>query len=337
MSSRNAEQQQFRFKYLLYLAAALPVLFFLFKNYYTDNTMAIKNVVLVGAGGNLGPSILHAFLKHSPYNVSVLSRQESTSTFPSEVKVLKADYTSIDSLTTALKGQDAVISLVGRPDAQQILVDASIAAGVQRFIPSEFGSNTADPAVVAKVPIFKGKVGVIEYLQTKEKEISWSGVITGPFFDWGLKVGFLGLNAGTKTATLIDGGKARFSGTNLHQIGLALIKVLEKAEETKNKYIYVSSFETTQNDLLAEVEKITGEKWTVTQVKSADLFKEGGEKLAKGDFSGIPALLQGNIFGEEELSDSTVQGLWNEKLGLEKESFEESIKAGLAGKLYGDH
>jgi uncharacterized protein YbjT (DUF2867 family) len=49
----------------------------------------------------------------SPYKVSVLTRKESTSTFPEGVPVFKADYTNIFSVRAAMEGQDVVISMVG--------------------------------------------------------------------------------------------------------------------------------------------------------------------------------------------------------------------------------
>lgn len=136
------------------------------------------------ASGNLGPSILSEFLK-SHLTVSVLSRPSSTATFPPEVNVIKSSYEPSE-LVPALKGQDAVISLVGAAafDEQQKLIDAAIAAGVKRFVPSEFGSNTADQKAREFVPIFGTKKEVVDYLVGKEGEISWTGVITGPFFDW---------------------------------------------------------------------------------------------------------------------------------------------------------
>jgi len=289
------------------------------------------------AAGNLGPSVLNVFLQSS-LNVTVLSREGSTSKFPSGVKVNYADYASIDSLTTAFKGQDAVVSLVGNTgfSAQQKLIDAAIAAGVKRFLPSEFGSNTQDERVLAEVPIFQPKVDTVKYLKTKEAEISWSSVITGPFFDWGLKVGFLGLDSSTKTATLIDDGKATFSSTNLRQIGLAVVRVLENPDLTKNQYVFVSSFETSQKELLEVAEKVTGEKWKVEDVSGKGLLESGGAKLQKGDFSGVGDLIKGSAFGKAGLGNLKPEGLWNEKLGLPKEDLEESVKAALAGKLVGE-
>jgi putative NADH-flavin reductase len=137
------------------------------------------------AGGNLGPSVLNAFLESS-FNVSVLSREGSKSTFPSNVKVLRADYSSVESLTEAFKGQDAVLSIVGGGALgdQDKLIDAAIAAGVKRFLPSEYGSNTLDERLRKLVPPFNAKKATVDNLKSKEDKISWTSVITGPFFDW---------------------------------------------------------------------------------------------------------------------------------------------------------
>jgi uncharacterized protein YbjT (DUF2867 family) len=281
----------------------------------------------------LGPIILNAFL-NSSFNVTVLSRQESKSTFPDGVKVIRADYSSTDSLQDAFEGQDAVVSLVGGTAIgdQQKFVDAAIAAGVKRFLPSEYGSNTTNPEVLSKVPVFKAKVGAVEYLKSKEDQISWSSIITGAFFDWGLKVGFVGFDLANKKAKLIDNGKGRFTTTNVGQIGLAVVKTLEKASETKNKYIYISSFQTSQAEILATLEKLTGEKYEVENKGSAESVAEGAEKVSKGDYSGVVDQIKGTALGDHNYGDYTSEGLWNDKLGLPKESFEGSIKAVLAGK-----
>ncbi|KAF1999123.1 isoflavone reductase family protein-like protein CipA [Amniculicola lignicola CBS 123094] len=297
----------------------------------------IKNVIIVGASGNLGPAILNAFLKSS-FNVSVLSRESSTATFPDNVKVIKADYDSPESLTAALKGQDAVVSLYASAAIgdQTKLIDAAIAAGVKHFIPSEYGSNTTNPKLVEVVPVFAGKVATVNYLKSKESVINWSAIVTGPFFDWGLKVGFLGLDIPNKKATVLDGGKGKFSTTNLNTIGEATVKVLEKAQETKNQYIFISSFTPSLLDIVAIAEEITGEKWPVTDTSSKNLVAEGRAKLEKHDYSGIVDLIKGSAFGDNGYGDHSSAGLWNEKLGLSKDSLEESIKAVLNGKLAGE-
>jgi putative NADH-flavin reductase len=280
------------------------------------------------AGGNLGPAILDAFL-NSSFNTTVLSREGSSATFPSGVKVIRANYDSPESLKAALTGQDVVISLVASEviGEQPKFVDAAIAAGVQRFLPSEFGSDTADPRTHF-IPISKAKYDVVKYLQSRESQLSWTSVITGPFFDWCTKVGFNGLNYADKTVTLYDNGKARFSTTNLATIGLAVVKALEKPELTKNQYVYISGLETTQNEVLAVAEKITDTKWTVTHENTKDLAEGGKAKLAKGDGYGILALLQAVTFGaEEQIGYVDPAKVWNEKLGVPKDDLEKSVRA----------
>jgi uncharacterized protein YbjT (DUF2867 family) len=296
--------------------------------------MSIKNVIIIGAGGNLGPSVLKAFL-NSSFKTSVLSREGSNSTFPAAVSVIRANYESVDDLKQAFQGQDAVISLVGGNALgdQNKLIDAAVAAGVKRFLPSEFGSDTPSSKTRAIVPVLEAKYATVNYLKSKEDSISWTSIVTGPFFDWGLKVNFLGFNAAQKTATIIDSGNATFSTTNLGNIGLAVVKALENAEATKNQYVYVSGFQTSQNEILAAAEKITGEKWTVNKISAKDHIATGNELLKKGDFSGLGPLIQAVTFSDEQLGDLKASGLWNEKLGLKQESFEDSIKAGFSGKL----
>ncbi len=66
----------------------------------------IKNVIVAGASGGVGPSIISALISKG-FSVSVLTRESSTATFGDDVKVYRTDY-SAPSLLKALKGQDAV-------------------------------------------------------------------------------------------------------------------------------------------------------------------------------------------------------------------------------------
>lgn len=125
----------------------------------------------------------------------MLSRESSKATFPSSVKVLNADYSSLESLTQALKGQDAVVSAVG-PEGllgQALIFDAANAAGVKRFIPSEYGCDTSNEKT-SQLPVFGYKVATAKHLETRVAEgadTTYTLLYSGPFLDWGLKMGFL--------------------------------------------------------------------------------------------------------------------------------------------------
>jgi len=298
----------------------------------------IKTVALIGAGGNLGPAILKEFLASS-FKVTVLTRPDSKSTFPSNVNVIKTDYSSPSSLAKAFEGQDAIVSIVGGEGytVQKTIIDEAIKAGVRRFIPSEFGSDTVSAETRAIVPFFEGKKEIVDYLKTKESEtFSWTSLITGPFFDWGYKIGFLGFNLQSQTATLFDGGNIPWTSTNLRTIGTALVNLLypSNVSTTANKYVYISSHTATQTQLLEISERQTGKKWTVEHVQTKESIPAAKEKLRAGDHTAAYALIQAAAFGEMGYGDlnKVEGGLWNERLGLPKEDLEADVKAVLEGK-----
>lgn len=145
-------------------------------------------MVIIGAGGKLGPSIVKAFTSDPTFTVSILARHSSTSTFPSHITVHRVadDYPESD-LLAAFKGQDAVISTIATANAaqQKSIIDTAIKAGVKRFVPSNFGSDPVNEKALLVLPQFlKGKREIVEYLESKENEgLSWTSFVTGVFFD----------------------------------------------------------------------------------------------------------------------------------------------------------
>ncbi|KFA54226.1 hypothetical protein S40293_08160 [Stachybotrys chartarum IBT 40293] len=286
-----------------------------------------KKVLLISARGNLGIHVLKTFLD-SPYEVSILTRKESKSTFPEGVPIFRADYSDKDQLESAMKGQDVVICMVAisATSGQQILVDAAIAAGVKRFLPSEFGPPSRDERFVALHPALPPKVATVDYLRSKESRISWSALIPGAFFDWGMKLGVFGFDIHARTATLIDGGTAVFTASTLPTIAKATLAILEHADGTENQYVYTSSFHICQKDILEVVEKIEGKKWIVKHITSEELIAQGNKRLAEGDDMGATDLVGGGALGKEALGDSRPWGLWDEKLGLPKVDLEQAVR-----------
>jgi hypothetical protein len=217
--------------------------------------------------------------------VTVLTRTGTTHTFPSAVTVVPVDYDSLDSLVTALRGQDAVVSTLAAAalSKQLLLVDAAAQAGVKRFIPSEFGSNTVHPKAAA-LPSYTDKVAVQKALQAKAAQpggMTYTIVLNGPFLDWGLLVGFL-LDVKNRHATLYDGGDRVFSATTLPTVGKAVAGVLSRPDETRNRPVYVQDTATTQRALYEYARKATpGEKWTEEVVRIDDLLSQAWAELKK--------------------------------------------------------
>lgn len=148
----------------------------------------IKNIILIGAGGNLGPTILSAFLTDTRFTISILARHSSKSVYPAHLKIhhISDDYPEAE-LIEAFRGQDAVISSIATANAllQKRMADAALQAGVKRFVPSEFGSDTRNEKARAILPqTFERKIEVVEYLKSKEGEgLTWTAFVTGPFFE----------------------------------------------------------------------------------------------------------------------------------------------------------
>ena len=270
--------------------------------------MSFKNIAVIGASGNVGNGVVPLLLQ-SGLKITAITREDSKSTFPQGVEVKRTDY-SFESLKSHFQGQDAVLCLVATSGlkAELTVVDAAAAAGVKWFVPSELGHNTSDPRVVQLLPIFSEKVKIVDHLRSKEKDgLSWTGIHTGLFFDWGLERGtVLGFNLQNKSARLWDDGNNKVDLTNLHTIALTILHILTDPttrEEAKNKNVNISTVNTTQNEILAALEKVSATKFEVTYIKSADGKQEGQQKLAAGDSSAFLDLLQYIAFGNEELSN----------------------------------
>ncbi|TVY58581.1 Bifunctional pinoresinol-lariciresinol reductase [Lachnellula cervina] len=262
-----------------------------------------QNIALVGATGNLGSAILTA-LRGTSFTLTVLTRKGSATSKDTQglgAKIIPVDYESKDSIAEGLEGVDAVICTIGSAgiSLQINIIDAAIAAGVKRFIPSEFGADSFNERA-SKLPVFKNKVAVQQHLQeaAKEDKIEWTAILGGPFLDWGLARGLLGIHPKEKKFILYDGGVRPVSTTLLADLGKAVVGVLENPSSTRNRVLYIQSIRISQLEVLDICEDLTGSEWQRVQVQTADIEKQGLEKLGQKDMSGMFNLLLRAIFGE---------------------------------------
>lgn len=195
--------------------------------------------------------------------MTILSRHSSKSTFPPNSKVITVDDDyPVDQLVDAFKGQDAVVSAIpGRPYTAHLrIIDAAAQAGVKRFIPSEYGNNTCT-AAAEQVPLYADKAKVVAELKAKESTgLIWTAIHAGQFFDWGLESGWLDYDLEEKRAVIYDSGDKRWSTTNMGTVATAVVKVLLKPDDTRNKPIFVASFTVSQFEVLRALEEATGSK-----------------------------------------------------------------------------
>ena len=92
----------------------------------------LKNILLIGANGNLAPILIKQLSADSTFNLTVLTREGSNAVVPANTKLVKlpAPYQA-EALAPVLKGQDAVINLIQSfdLDAHKTVVDAAAKAG----------------------------------------------------------------------------------------------------------------------------------------------------------------------------------------------------------------
>ena len=120
------------------------------------------------------------------------------------------------------------------------------------------------------------------------------------------------------------------TGTTVTKLGQAVASVLLHPEETKNRFIYVSSFTITRKELIASLEKITGDKWATSTESTYDLEKLCHEKLAQGNMAGILDLLIAGLHRKGIGADYGFTKSDNEMLGLPQEDLNSVLKECLA-------
>lgn len=297
--------------------------------------MEITNVALIGGTGTLGAPVLKA-LKASEFNISVINRQTSKSVYPKTKVITVPDDLNVDEVAKALRDNEIdalIITIAGsHVESQKKLIDAAFKANVKRIMPAEFGScDSADEKTNEILPLMKGKKVVRDYLlsiESKEREdgskLTWTSLITGHFFDWGLTNGLLKFDVKARKAYILDGGNIKFSNSNLDFIGKAVVKILEKKNETANRLLYVHSTHVTQLELLDALERATGDKFERIEQDSQKELDVVRPKMLDGDFDAREEVVA--IWGVVASDWSDRKGLANELLGLEEEDLNETVK-----------
>ncbi|EPE31218.1 NAD(P)-binding Rossmann-fold containing protein [Glarea lozoyensis ATCC 20868] len=288
-----------------------------------------QRVIVLGAGGSLGPAILKALARH--FEVSILTRKCSTSSFAPTFKVVTiADDYPTAELLEAFKNQDVVVCLMSpwACESQKQIIDAAVKAGVKRFIPAEFAYDSTNANAIKHLPALQIRANIVTHLQAQEsKGLTWTAFITGPFLDWCLLNGRMGFDVVNREAMIFDQGDQPFSTSTLALIGDAVARALLQPEATQNRRLFVSSVTTTQNKILAALQKHSKEPWKTTSVESRtkvdeanEMFKTGGDPVEAFKF-----LIMAVQYGANTGSDFSGRDS-NELLGLVHEDLDEIVQ-----------
>lgn len=262
---------------------------------------------------------------------------------PDSIAIKKVDYNDHASLVGALRGQDAlVITLAGMAphDTQKKLIAAAAEAGVSWILPNDWSPDMANEALAKDLMVGDSKRKVHEYVERLSKS-SWIAVSTGFWYEYSLAItAAYGFDFVNRSVTIYDDGETRINTSTWPQVGRAVAALLSLPvtaakgsdkerclDNFRNKYIYVSSFTVSQQDMLYSALRVTQtslEDWAVRHEDAEQRYKTGVEELKSGDKMGFAKLGYSRIFFENGGGNvEDTKGLQNDMLGLPKEDLDE--------------
>ncbi|EED21096.1 conserved hypothetical protein [Talaromyces stipitatus ATCC 10500] len=309
----------------------------------------IKNVAVVGAGGNVGSYMANALLKTGEHTVTAITRHNSQSNLPEGVLSKEIDYEKLETIVDALRGQDAlVITLSGYSPIQETeekLVRAAAEAGVPWILPNEWSPDTAHEGMVNDLFLFKPKVATRKLIEELGKS-SYIALSTGFWYEYSLAMPRnYGFDFANRTVKFYNKGEDKICTSTWPQVGRAVTAILSLPiqpeepnteaylEKLKNRVVYVNSFNISQKDMLVSALRVTGTKeedWTITKEPATQVYTMGLEQLKEGKREAFANVLYSRIFfpdGAGNFEDT--KGTLNTMLGLPKEDLDEATKVAI--------
>ncbi|PGH00862.1 hypothetical protein AJ80_09114 [Polytolypa hystricis UAMH7299] len=264
------------------------------------------HVVIAGGAGNVGREIVEELIQQGKHKITVFSRTDRPDLVKEGIDVKVVNYANKAELTEALEGVNTVLSFItADPEntAQTNLINASIAAGVRRFAPSEWAL-----ASKSGIPHYAYKDVVHEYLkQVKVANPDFEFCLFQPnFFQNYLSyphksakhmfITSIMLDIQQKKALQLDDGAQWTVITSVEDVA----KVVALAIDYPGKWPETGGIVGTRiqvKDLISLAQKVRGEPFTVYTVKK-DAIDEGiqnSEWLPPADHPSMTPEMQANL------------------------------------------
>lgn len=109
---------------------------------------------------------------------------------------------------------------------------------------------------------------------------------------------------------------------------------MEHPQETANRYLYIYSVETSQNEILEALEEVTGTKWTVQHLTMEEQFKEARIKHDGGDVQGMYALIRATLYSSTpglRANYTKEENLVNDLFGIKEDSVKATVRRVVEG------
>jgi len=241
--------------------------------------MSKDTVLILGATGNTGGSIVNALLDSANFDVVAAVRPSSVSK-PAvealkargvEIRLLDLEHPLPEQLVDVLRGVDTVISTIlwTQLQLQKPLIEASKKAGVKRFIPCDWG--TACVRGVRK--LYDEKIEIHEYIQ--EIGLGYTFIDVG----WWTQLLFPTTDPATEALRfdLYGTGDVKTAVTDRGDIGRFVARIITDSR-TLNQYVFCWAEETTQNEVFALAKRVSQKKIDVTRVPEEVVKANAREK-----------------------------------------------------------
>ncbi|KAL2697967.1 hypothetical protein AAEP93_010677 [Penicillium crustosum] len=254
--------------------------------------MAVKQkVLLLGATGETGTSILKGLQESGNFDIEVLVRPTSANK-PSVQKIQEQgiktwciDLSESSDLISALTGVDVLISAIGPQDVlqQKKLFQAAKQAGVKRVVPCAF-ITVAPPNGAMLVRDEKEEV----YNDIKFLGIPYTIIDVGFWYQISFPIvpsGKVDYASVIPSNTIHGDGTAPNLLTDLRDIGRFVARIISD-DRTLNKYVYTFGDILTEKEIYRIAEELSGEKLESTPMSTEQI--EDGVAQAKAAFSQDP-------------------------------------------------
>ncbi|KAJ4339814.1 hypothetical protein N0V87_003014 [Didymella glomerata] len=313
---------------------------------------SIRKVAFVGASGQIGSAILNSLLQTGNQDITILTRPDSKSTFPSSsnINVVKVDYSSETDLVSALRGHDFLIitlSTSAPPTLHSNIVAAAAKAGIQWVMPNYWafaigergGALTRDPLFTS----FANYINDVRNVSVTEGGVkpNFVALANGFWYEFSLGMGepWFGFDIKSRKVTLYDDGNMKINTSTWDLCGKAVASLLSlpvsggdgkpALEDWKNDAVTVSSFLISQRDMLDSLNRVlktSDQDWTIVKQPAKERFQQGMRQLKEGNRLGFAQAMYARLFFGDGGDYETGYGLDNGKLGLPKEDLDEATK-----------
>ncbi|RAH73056.1 NAD(P)-binding protein [Aspergillus aculeatinus CBS 121060] len=228
--------------------------------------MSRPKVLLIGATGNTGGSILEAMLAADQFDIELLIRPTSLPK-PAVQALLQRDDLSHrvvdldlpeDALVPALAGIDILISTLGPATVAQekTLVRAAKRAGVQRFVPSSW-VTVAPPRGAMLLREEKEEI----LAELRAQSMDYTVIDVGYWYQLSLPPvpsGRLSYAIPVPSTTIHGDGTAPNILTDLRDIGRFVARIVADPR-TRNRSVYTCSAVLSEEEIFGIVEAVSGE------------------------------------------------------------------------------